>query len=88
MRRVTPEAARGSPEYGQEGARRRPRTGPPTEDQQQPPGLLGVYRLLHDEPLWRALAPLIERLKGFAEGLEKPISNPISDFSGKPGRPS
>jgi len=54
----------------------------------EPPGLLGVYRLLRDEQLWRALAPLIEGLKGFAEGLEKPVSNPISDFCGKPGRPS
>jgi uncharacterized protein YjgD (DUF1641 family) len=67
---------------GQEGA------GAGTEDREQPPGVLGVYRLLHDEQLWRALAPLIEGLKGFAEGLEKPVSNPISDFCGKPGRPS
>lgn len=66
----------------------RARTRPRTPDREQPPGLLGVYRLLHDEQLWHALAPLIEGLKGFAEGLEKPVSNPISDFSGKPGRPS
>lgn len=52
------------------------------------PGLMGVYRLLRDEQLWRALSPIIEGLKGFAEGLEKPVSSPISDFSGKEGRPS
>jgi len=52
------------------------------------PGLLGIYRLLRDEQLWRALTPIIEGLKGFAEGLEKPVSNPISDFSGKAGRAS
>lgn len=62
--------------------------GTGVEDREQSPGLLGVYRLLHDEQLWRALAPLIEGLKGFAEGLEKPVSSPISDFAGKPGRPS
>ena len=58
------------------------------EDGGDPPGLLGVYRLLRDEQLWQALAPNIEGLKGFAEGLNRPVSNPISDFSGKPGRAS
>lgn len=60
----------------------------PAEDGEHPPGLWGTYRLLRDEQLWRALAPIIEGLKGFAEGLEKPVSNPISDFCGKPGRAS
>jgi hypothetical protein len=49
---------------------------------------MGVYHLLRDEQLWRALGPLIEGLKGFAEGLEKPVASPISDFSGKSGRAS
>lgn len=62
--------------------------GDPSAGSEQPPGITGVYRLLRDEQLWRALTPIIEGLKGFAEGLEKPLSNPISDFSGKPGRPS
>lgn len=52
------------------------------------PGLAGVYRLLRDEQLWRALGPIIEGLKGFAEGLGKPVASPIADFSGKAGRPS
>lgn len=56
------------------------------EDGEHPPGLLGAYRLLRDEQLWRALGPIIDGLKGFADGLGKPISNPISDFSGKSGR--
>ena len=60
----------------------------PGEDGEHPPGLLGAYRLLRDEQLWRALGPIIDGLKGFAEGLEKPVSNPISDFSGKSGRAS
>jgi uncharacterized protein YjgD (DUF1641 family) len=59
-----------------------------SEDGEHPPGLLGMYRLLRDEQLWQALAPIIEGLKGFAEGLNRPVSNPISDFSGKPGRAS
>lgn len=62
--------------------------GQPDADEERPPGLTGLYRLLHDEQLWRALVPLIEGLKGFADGLEKPVSNPIADFSGKPGRPA
>jgi uncharacterized protein YjgD (DUF1641 family) len=62
--------------------------GQQPQDGEQPPGLVGVYRLLRDEQLWRALTPLIEGLKGFAEGLEKPVASPISDFTGKAGRPS
>lgn len=69
---------------GQPGARQ----GEDHENHEHPPGLLGLYQLLRDEQLWRALTPLIEGLKGFAEGLAKPVFNPISDFSGKSGRPS
>lgn len=58
------------------------------EEEERPPGLTGVYRLLRDEQLWRALTPIIAGLKGFAEGLEKPVSSPISDFSGKTARPA
>lgn len=61
---------------------------PPAQDGEHPPGIVGLYRLLRDEQLWRALGPIIEGLKGFAEGLEKPVANPISDFSGKSGRAS
>lgn len=53
-----------------------------------PPGLAGAYRMLHDEQLWRAVHPLIEGLKAFASGLDRPIENPISDFTGKSGRTS
>ena len=60
----------------------------PAQEGEQPPGLVGVYRLLRDEQLWRALGPILEGLKGFADGLEKPVANPISDFSGKSGRAS
>jgi uncharacterized protein YjgD (DUF1641 family) len=82
--RLAASSRDGPQQNSQDGTRPRMRMEDPT----RPPGVLGVYRLLHDEQLWRALAPLIEGLKGFAEGLEKPVSNPISDFSGKPGRPS
>lgn len=58
------------------------------EAQSHREGLLGLYRLLQDEQLWRAISPLVEGLKGFADGLGKPVSNPISDFSGKSGRAS
>lgn len=49
-------------------------------------GLAALYRLLRDEQLWAAILPLIEGLKGFAEGLRRPVENPISDFTGKQGR--
>jgi hypothetical protein len=35
-----------------------------------------------------ALSLLIEGLKGFAEGLGKPVPNPIFDFCSKPGSAS
>lgn len=60
--------------------------GEAREDGEHPPGLLGAYRLLRDEQLWRALTPVLEGLKGFAEGLQRPVASPISDFSGKSGR--
>lgn len=48
------------------------------------PGVSGAYRLLHDDDLWRAIAPLLAGLKTFAEGLEREVDKPISAFSGKP----
>jgi uncharacterized protein YjgD (DUF1641 family) len=54
----------------------------------EPPGLTGAYHMLHDEQLWRSLTPLVAALKSFSRRLDTPIENPISDFSGKPGRPS
>lgn len=47
------------------------------------PGMGGTYRLLHDDDLWRALAPLLDGLKAFRRGLEEPVEQPISHFSGK-----
>ncbi|MCF7203165.1 DUF1641 domain-containing protein [Pseudomonas oligotrophica] len=47
------------------------------------PGVSGAYRLLHDDDLWRAIAPLLAGLKTFAEGLEREVDKPISAFSGK-----
>jgi uncharacterized protein YjgD (DUF1641 family) len=54
----------------------------------EPPGLTGAYHMLHDEQLWRSLTPLVAAIKAFSHRLDTPIENPISDFSGKPGRPS
>lgn len=49
------------------------------------PGVRGVYRMLHDDELWRALGPLADAVKTFAQHLDREIPNPISDFSGKEG---
>ena len=49
------------------------------------PGVRGVYRMLHDDELWRALGPVADAIKMFAERLDRDIPNPISDFSGKEG---
>lgn len=50
-----------------------------------PPGITGAVHMLHDEQLWRALTPIVSALKAFAAGLERPVQNPISDFTGKSG---
>lgn len=48
------------------------------------PGVTGALKLLNDEQLWKAITPLLEGLKVFAERLEQPVDKPISDFTGKP----
>ncbi len=48
------------------------------------PGVSGAYRMLHDEALWRAITPLVEALKVFADGLERDVDKPVSAFTGKP----
>jgi uncharacterized protein YjgD (DUF1641 family) len=48
------------------------------------PGFTGAYKMLHDDALWQALTPLIEGMKAFSAGLERPVDKPISSFTGKP----
>ncbi|PMS23090.1 hypothetical protein C0Z18_02410 [Trinickia dabaoshanensis] len=48
------------------------------------PGFTGAYKMLHDDALWQALTPLIEAMKAFSAGLERPVDKPISAFTGKP----
>lgn len=54
------------------------------EKENTAPGMLGAYKLLHDESLWRSIMPLIEGLKAMGNGMAKPVVKPISDFTGKP----
>lgn len=58
---------------------------PGSEARDAAPGVRGVYRMLHDDALWRALDPVADAIKTFAERLERDIGNPVSDFSGKEG---
>jgi hypothetical protein len=48
------------------------------------PGVSGAYRMLNDEELWRAVSPLVDGLKAFAERLDSPADRPVSDHNGKP----
>lgn len=50
------------------------------------PGVVGAYRMLHDDQLWRNLRPLLNALGAFGTSLARPVENPISEFSGKSGR--
>ncbi|PMR73912.1 DUF1641 domain-containing protein [Billgrantia endophytica] len=56
----------------------------PGKEGEESPGISGAYKMLHDEQLWHAVAPLIEGLKAFAERLDKPVDKPVTDYTGKP----
>jgi len=56
----------------------------PEGDGKEAPGVTGAYSMLKDESLWRAIMPLIDGLKIFADRLDKDVDKPISDFTGKP----
>lgn len=64
----------------------RPR--PKKSGQDDAPGIKGAYKLLQDDTLWHALAPLVDALKAFGEGLDRDVHKPISAFSGKPTKDS
>ncbi|QOR39557.1 DUF1641 domain-containing protein [Billgrantia diversa] len=55
----------------------------PGEEGSDAPGVSGAYRMLNDDELWRAVSPLVEGLKAFAERLDKPVDKPASDYFGK-----
>lgn len=50
------------------------------------PGLVGAWRMLHDEQFWRGMQPLLGAIKAFGAGLGRPEQPPISGFSGKTAR--
>lgn len=56
----------------------------PDEEGNEAPGVSGAYRMLNDEELWRAVDPLVDGLKAFAERLDEPVDKPVSDYFGKP----
>ncbi|MCE8014083.1 DUF1641 domain-containing protein [Billgrantia desiderata] len=56
----------------------------PVQEGGDAPGISGAYRMLNDDELWRAVAPLADGLKAFAERLDKPVDKPVSDYFGKP----
>jgi uncharacterized protein YjgD (DUF1641 family) len=58
----------------------------PRDDKPGAPGIKGMYNMLNDESLWRAVTPLIEALKIFGRGLDKEAEHPISQYSGKSTR--
>jgi uncharacterized protein YjgD (DUF1641 family) len=56
----------------------------PKTEKPDSPGLGGLYKLLNDDALWRAVTPLLDALKIFGEGLNRDIDKPVSEFTGKP----
>ncbi|MBS0970947.1 hypothetical protein CYR40_22125 [Chimaeribacter arupi] len=59
------------------------RPQPEEGSKKEAPGITGVYHLLNDESLWRAVTPLLNGLRAFAAGMEREVDKPISSFSGK-----
>lgn len=40
-----------------------------------PPGVSGMFKLLHDKELWAALAPVLEGVKAFSAAQRRPTEN-------------
>ncbi|NII11213.1 DUF1641 domain-containing protein [Oleiagrimonas sp. C23AA] len=64
-------------------AARQLQTDTPRQDTKAP-GLSGIYKILHDDELWRGTAPVFDALKAFTGRLREPVDKPISDLTGKP----
>lgn len=57
---------------------------PKVDDEEKAPGVHGVWKMLQDDDLWRALRPLLHGLAAFSRRMEEPVDKPISAFTGKP----
>ncbi|WP_148863537.1 DUF1641 domain-containing protein [Marinobacter fonticola] len=42
------------------------------------PGILGFYRLLHDNELWQGLRPMLAGIKGFSDRIHEPPEKPAA----------
>lgn len=58
-------------------------THKPGKGETTAPGVMGVYRLIKDESLWRALTPVIEGLKVFGTELEKDADRSPTNSGGQ-----
>lgn len=67
--------------FALQGSLERVASAEPDKNHDAAPGVFGFYRLLKDEALWRALAPLIDAVRVFGTGLDARIDTPISAFS-------
>ena len=56
----------------------------PQDAKHTAPGARGAWKMLHDDELWQALAPLLNGMKAFSRRMEEEVDKPISSFSGKP----
>lgn len=57
---------------------------PKADGEEKAPGVHGVWKMLQDDDLWRALRPLLQGLAAFSRRMEEPVDKPISAFTGKP----
>ncbi len=55
----------------------------PGDEEADAPGIKGFYNMLHDDALWQTLAPLVDALKAFGEGLNRDVHKPVTAFTGQ-----
>lgn len=55
----------------------------PAAEAVDPRGILGAYKLLKDDDLWRGLAPMVKMVKEIVKGLNRKVEGPAADFYGK-----
>lgn len=48
------------------------------DQKQEAPGVVGFYKLLHDEQLWQGLSPVIAGVKGFSRRLHEAPEKPAA----------
>ncbi|MFD2189570.1 DUF1641 domain-containing protein [Pistricoccus aurantiacus] len=48
------------------------------QEERKAPGIIGAYKLLHDDALWQRLYPLLDAMRGMADAFDQPAKKPAA----------